>query len=76
RAFFKTSLGWHGTASMAMKTGDIAVVLFGSRIPFVLRKDGSMYRLVSDCYVQGLMDGEALDMLRNGELESEKFQLR
>jgi len=75
-AFFKTSRGWHGSASMAMETGDMVVILFGSRVPFVLRKHGSVYRLVSDCYVDGLMDGEAIDMWKDGKLESEEFEIR
>lgn len=74
--FFKTSQGWQGTASAVMEPGDIIVVLFGSRVPFVLRKCGSAYRLVSDCYVQGLMDGEAIDMWNNGELQLEEFEIR
>jgi hypothetical protein len=46
-AFFETSSGWCGSASDKIETGDIAVVLFGSRMPFVLRRHGSGYRLVS-----------------------------
>jgi hypothetical protein len=75
-AFFKTFPEWHGTASVFMEPGDIIVVLFGSRVPFILRKLGATYRLISDCYVLGLMDGEAIDMWKNGELESEEFEIR
>lgn len=61
---------------MAMRPGHIVVILFGSQVPFFLRKHGSVYRLVGDCYVQGLMDGEAIDMWKNGELDSEEFKIR
>ena len=75
-AFFKTSQAWRGTVSLTMEPGDIIVVLFGSRVPFVLRKHGSAYRLVSDCYIQGAMDGEAIDMWKNGELKPENFEIQ
>ena len=74
--FFSVSQGWHGTASGAIEPGDVVAILFGSRVPFILRKHNSGYRLVGDCYVQGLMDGEAMAMLKNGELESEMFEIR
>ena len=73
--FFSVSQGWHGTASGATEPGDVVAILFGSRVPFILRKHNSGYRLVSNCYVQGLMDGEAMAMLKNGELESEIFEI-
>lgn len=49
---------------------------FGSQVPFIFRKCDSIYRIISNCYVQGLMDGEAIDMWKAGELESEQFKVR
>jgi hypothetical protein len=74
--FFKTSLGGHGTGSMALRPGDNIVVVFGSRVPLILRKVNSKYRLISTCYAQSLMDGEAIAMWKNGDLELEWFELQ
>jgi hypothetical protein len=41
----------------------------------ILRRRGSAYRLVSDCYINGLIDGEAVDMWQNGELELKSFEI-
>jgi hypothetical protein len=73
--FFSIAHKWYGTASSAIEPGDVVTVLFGSRVPFILRKHGSGYRIVSTCYVQDLMDGEVMDMLKNGDLETEMFAI-
>ena len=73
--FFKTSSGSYGSASDLIKTGDIVAILFGSRIPFVSRRHGSGYRLVSPCYLPGFMDGGAIDMWKKGELKEEEFEV-
>ncbi|KAF2429311.1 HET-domain-containing protein [Tothia fuscella] len=73
--YFEGSQGWYGSASEAIEPGDVLTVLFGSRVPVILREHGSGYRLVSIGYVQGLMDGEAMDMLNSGELLSETFDI-
>ena len=54
----------------------MVAILFRLRVPFILRKHNSGYRLVGDCYIQGLIDGKAMAMLKNGELESEMFEIR
>lgn len=41
----------------------------------ILRRHGSAYRLVSDCHIDGLMDGEVVDMWQNGELELKSFEI-
>jgi hypothetical protein len=53
-----------------MKEGDIVFVLSGGTMPFLLRPAGKRhipnrgeeecYELVGDCYLHGIMDGEAL----------------
>ncbi|CAI6338039.1 unnamed protein product [Periconia digitata] len=76
RVFFTASRGWKGTGSRHIEPGDFLVVLFGSRVPFILRKYGTGYRLISDCYIYGLMDGEAMRMYDDGELELEDFVIQ
>jgi hypothetical protein len=76
RVFMRTSRGWRGLVSMDVEAGDTLVVLFGSRVPFILRRSGDAYRLVGDCYGHGIMDGEAMHMLADGNLAVEEFNIR
>ncbi|KAF2650282.1 hypothetical protein K491DRAFT_782753 [Lophiostoma macrostomum CBS 122681] len=73
--FFKTSRGDRGTAYWTVEPGDVVVVLFGSQLPFIMRKTGASYRLISSCYLLGMMDGEAMDLWRNGKLQEETFYI-
>ncbi|KAH6885774.1 heterokaryon incompatibility protein-domain-containing protein [Thelonectria olida] len=69
RKFAVTSGGLFLIGPGAMAIGDVVVVLYGGRTPFVLRqkKDegeggGERWALVGECYVHGLMNGEALQI--------------
>ncbi|KAJ5728978.1 uncharacterized protein N7483_003486 [Penicillium malachiteum] len=54
--------GYIGLAPPRAKTGDHVVVLEGKRLPFILRKvDGGFWKVIGECYVQGIMYGEAFD---------------
>ena len=71
---FGTERGFIGLATNgSVKAGDEVVVLYGGKTPFVLRSAGRTaetdeteakirHRLVSDAYVYGLMDGEAIKL--------------
>ena len=48
-------------------------VLFGDKMTFCLQSWGPYYLLVGECYVHGLMDREAIDMLERGEVYEEVF---
>lgn len=41
-----------------MQDGNLVTVLLGGQVPFILSKQ-EKFRLVGECYVHGLMDGEA-----------------
>jgi hypothetical protein len=52
--------------------GDIVCVLLGGDVPFISRpKPQGHYTLIGECYVSGIMRGEALDM----GLEEREFSL-
>lgn len=76
RRFFITSKGYFGIGPEVSLPGDKVCVFFGGATPFVLwpQKDGT-YRLCGECYVHGLMDGEAIEMWERSELEEETFTL-
>jgi hypothetical protein len=62
-----------GTGLEGTRVGDIVCVLFGSDVPFIVRQVGNKgdYKLIGECYVEGIMHGEALDM----GLEEREFRL-
>jgi hypothetical protein len=42
--------------------GDEIALLFGLSAPFVVRQQGSTdFKLVGECFVHGIMDGEAME---------------
>ena len=60
---FRSKMNFIGTGSNHIQPGDLICVLYGGQTPFVLRReDGGMFRLIGDCYVHGIMEGEAFDM--------------
>jgi hypothetical protein len=62
-----------GTGVDGTRVGDIVCVLYGSDVPLILRQVGNKgeYKLIGECYVAGIMHGEALDM----GLEEREFRL-
>jgi hypothetical protein len=49
-----------GMVPYGTKIGDIIALIWGSEVPFVLRKSGThdKYQIIGECYVHGFMDGE------------------
>lgn len=66
RRFFVSEDGYFGLAPPDARKGDQVAVLYGSEIPFILRKIGSTFQIVGESYVHGLMSGEAVDKWRLG----------
>ena len=50
---------------------DKIFVLFGGSMLYVLRPKDDKYILIGECYVHGLMDGEAMRYLREGLVSEE-----
>ena len=62
RLFCSTKQGRIGLAPCTTQTGDLVAIIMGADVPFVLRSTGvGTYELVGDCYIHGIMDGEALE---------------
>ncbi|KAH8893672.1 HET-domain-containing protein [Thozetella sp. PMI_491] len=56
-----TRLGYLGLFPMSTEPGDVVSLLAGCHVPFVLRSTvGRGYRLVGECYVHGVMNGEVM----------------
>ena len=64
RRFCVTLDGFVGLVPARAQKGDGICVFLGGAVPFVIRDtNNGNASLVGDCYVHGLMDGEALDMV-------------
>lgn len=77
RRLFITASGHLGLGPANVMSGDVVVVLFGGKVPYILRHvDGDSWRFVGECYVAGFMDGEGLEV-QPGEksLDTEWFDL-
>ncbi|MCJ1460505.1 hypothetical protein MMC28_010887 [Mycoblastus sanguinarius] len=60
RRFFTTIGGYMGLGHPRMQPGDKVCVFMGGAVPWVIRQEGEEYVLIGECYVHGLMDGEAM----------------
>jgi hypothetical protein len=66
RTFFVTVGGHIGLGPSLMRPGDAVYVLAGAEMPFVLRKDAESFRLIGECYVDEIMNGEAVQAMKEG----------
>jgi hypothetical protein len=60
RHFFITERGYIGLAAATVQKGDSVAVLLGSDVPFTLRAKDQAFELIGECYLHGIMDGEAV----------------
>lgn len=75
RKFARTEKDYYVLGPKVMEEGDIICVLFGGKLPFCLRPWNNQYLFVGECYVHGLMDGEAMGMMSQGLLSEEIFEM-
>ena len=75
RNYITSTSGRLGLGPAACKPGDVVVVVYNAPVPFVFRQrpESENFEFVGECYVHGLMDAEALDLVDRGELEAQKF---
>ncbi|RYO81406.1 hypothetical protein DL766_002177 [Monosporascus sp. MC13-8B] len=59
RRVFRTARGYIGLAPALAGAGDEVVLVRGAKVPLVLRPRGEARTLQGDCYVRGVMRGEA-----------------
>jgi hypothetical protein len=64
RRLFSTTDGHMGLGPESLQKGDTDWIVSGAKTPFIFRKadqgENSVYRLVGETYVHGIMQGEAL----------------
>ena len=63
RRFFCTARGYLGLGPPGTEERDELCIFIGMAVPFLIRKrEAGGYYLVGECYVDGLMDGEGLEL--------------
>jgi hypothetical protein len=73
RSLYITQAGRMGLCNPKAQPGDEVWVLFGSRVPFVLRREaegqglGGTHQFIGDCFLDGAMDGEMVKDVAKGE---------
>jgi Heterokaryon incompatibility protein (HET) len=75
RKFFTTTNGnLFGLGPDGLQSGDVVAVLYGCTVPVILRaaENKMHYKVVGECYIHGLMDGQAVT---NPNLRDELFHL-
>jgi hypothetical protein len=67
-----------GLAPPKCQAGDVICVFLRAAAAHVLRPNndaGKTFQLVGDCYLHGIMNMEALDMLEAGEVKQRDFTI-
>lgn len=73
RSFVLSDHGYMCLAPGETRPGDQICVLFGGHVFYILRPVGACWSFIGECYVHGLMDGEAMSLLANGTFELQDF---
>ena len=58
RRLIWTQRGYVGLAPAGVQTDCIICILAGCRVPLVLQRVSNDYKLIGECYILGIMDGE------------------
>jgi hypothetical protein len=66
RVIIRTKHGYMGLAPENTKEGDSIFLLEGGKLPFVMRKNGENWAVIGDCYLHGIMNGEAFENQKCG----------
>lgn len=62
RVMFASTTGYLGLVPHGTQEGDVVFVIRGADVPYVLRPHRDAFQLIGEAYVQGAMEGEALEM--------------
>jgi hypothetical protein len=73
RRFITTMKGYAGLSPLTSRPGDKICVILGCCTPIILRKVQGRYELVGECYLHGIMHGEAMVDLDAGKHKLEDF---
>ncbi|KAI0471591.1 heterokaryon incompatibility protein-domain-containing protein [Xylariaceae sp. FL0804] len=75
RRFFITKKGYMGLCHPTARAGDLVVLLAGGKTPYVLKSKLGIkkaYYFIGECYLHGVMQGEAMADANGGAFENEQ----
>ncbi|KAI4679975.1 uncharacterized protein J4E88_005865 [Alternaria novae-zelandiae] len=75
---FLTRDGRIGLAPLGdlVEVGDVCCVIFGATVPFLLTPaEEGRHKLVSDCYIHGVMNGEIMEQFGESDLSKHRIVL-
>lgn len=76
RQFFLTQGNYMCLAQRTTRSNDLVYIFLGANTPFIIRPvTENHYQLISECYVNGLMYGEAMEGLKDGKYVLEDITL-
>lgn len=75
KRFFVTGRSWMGIGPESMKEGDEVVILFGAKVPFIVRRSGPGYTPIGECYVAGMMNGESVKLWKSAGGARDRFYI-
>ncbi|CAO2653350.1 Nn.00g027610.m01.CDS01 [Neocucurbitaria sp. VM-36] len=75
RRLATTDTGYIAMVPGSVQKGDVVAVLLGCNFPVLLRPHGDYFRVLGECYVHGLMDGQVFGLVRDAKVELEELQL-
>lgn len=71
RSFIITSAGRMGIGPYDTRVGDTVSVILGGGVPYIIRNQEARWEFVGEVYVQGLMNGEAIEACQQGLKQEE-----
>lgn len=79
RVLYMTKRGYIGLGPSIAQEGDLCAVMWGACVPFLIRPvpgHPNEYFLIGETYTHGIMTGEAVQMVKRGELDERVIVLR
>ena len=75
RTLITTTTGYLGLAPKAVRQGDVIAILPGCGCPIIFRPCGSLYNVLGECYIHGLMNGEFFELENKENTLQQEFTL-
>lgn len=75
RRLITSEKGYLGIANESVRQGDYICIFLGGRMPVVIRPIGDTYHFIGECYIHGIMFGQAWDTLEFGVGSLKQFVL-
>jgi hypothetical protein len=75
RKLITTNTGFLGLAPEETLRGDFIAVLYGCNFPVVLRRSDNAFKYIGECYIDGLMDGEAIEAQTRGDYKETEITI-